>query len=109
MDLRPPIAAAFAAFSVPAVVTPPRAAPITTSVTWHEPDPEDQPAGTQLGVLEPERLMTLLRGEVPETPLGTIVVAPEEKGGVSKRWQVDAVVFARVDYYRVRVIPETNC
>jgi len=108
MDLRPPLTAAMDAFSVPVTVTPPGGAPIATTGIWVAPDPEDQPIGRDYSVLEPRRVMSLPRDEVSEVETGTVIVAVESIGGVSRNWQIDRIQSADVDEFRVFLIPKTS-
>ncbi len=93
-------------FGVPAVVTTPTGAPVTTTVIWMANLLEDQPVGGEISALDPRRVMSLLRSEVSEIPRGTVIVAAES-GDVSRRWQVDKHLPARPGEFRVVVIPVT--
>lgn len=104
-DIRPDIGIAFTCFGVPATVTLPSAAPVSTTVVWLAPV-----AVMTDGVLhastEPLRVCALLRSAVPDVPRGTLIAAAETSGGAVANWRVEAVLGRTAEEIRVAVIPE---
>ena len=90
---------------VPATVTRPREVGISTRVIWVTPVSDDLPGGTDFQASRPERIAALRLDDVPSTPRGTIIEAPERGGGVVKRWEVDGWDAAEADHVRVIVRP----
>lgn len=93
---------------VPATVTAPDGASITTRVIWLTPVIDDLPAGKDFDRREPRRMMVISRAAVANVPRGTIVVAPEKLGGDSRNWQIDGVESTEPDNFHVIVVPETE-
>lgn len=96
----------FGAFSVPATVTPPGEAAITTTAVWLPELVEDLPVGRDLNRREPRRVMALRRDEVPDVPRGTVIVAVEAIGGDARNWQIDGIQATEPGHFRVIVVPE---
>lgn len=103
MDARPPVAVLFEAFGVPATVTPPSAAAVTTTVVWITPNPVLQPGG-DLNRRDGQRIVAIRRDEVPSVPLGTRIDAPEMAGGADIEWRVDGTDLVEQDHVRVFVL-----
>ena len=93
---------------VPATVTPPGEADITTRVIWLSPVVDDNPAGRELDRREPRRMMAISRTDVENVPRGTVIAAPEKHGGDSRNWQIDSTESTEPDHFKVIVIPETE-
>jgi hypothetical protein len=119
MDLKPPISAALAAFSVPATVQPPlpENAPFDTEVIWIAPFNADYPAaGGEIQRSEPRRILGIPRKtfespfDITETtfPRGTIITAPEELGADAREWMVDGFDRILADEIRLIVIPNDD-
>jgi hypothetical protein len=99
--------------AVDAVVTRPAPddTPIDTRVIWITTRSEDVPIGAEFTRREPnQRVMALRRDQVPTVPRGTIVLAPEQRGGPILGWRVDSFELQEVDNHRVRVLraPEVD-
>jgi hypothetical protein len=107
-DLRPMMGPIFDAFGVPATVTRPAPddTPIETTGVWIEVAEMEVPLGLAFQRKESQRLLTLMRAEVPTVPRGTTVLAPETLGGAVLRWRIDGLERADVDQHRVYVIPD---
>lgn len=93
---------------VPATVTPPGEAAITTRVIWLSPIVDDKPIGREFDRREPRRMMVISRADVENVPRGTIVAAPEKHGGDSQNWQIDGVESTEPDHFKVIVVAETE-
>ena len=107
-DLRPEMGPIFDAFGVPAMVTrpAPNDTPIETTGVWVEVAEMEVPSGLAFQRKEPQRLLALMRAEVPTVPRGTAVLAPEILGGAVLRWRVDGLDRADADHHRVYLIPD---
>lgn len=105
MDLRPPLAPIWAAFSLPATLTVPAGQAISVRAIWINPQTVEVPFGAEARVAEPQRLLALLREEVPSVPRDTSIVVAERAGGPIRNWRVDG--FGRVDseFIEVLVVP----
>lgn len=93
---------------VPATITPPGEADITTRVLWLSPVIDDLPVGKDFNRREPRRMMVLSRADVANVSRGTIIAAPEKLGGDSQNWQIDGVENTDPDHFKVIVVPETE-
>lgn len=79
-------------------------APIAATVIWGvEPVTDGQPYGSDLRRVEPRRLMTVARGDVPTLPRGTEIIAPELAGQADKTWVVDGLERTLADQWRAFV------
>lgn len=98
------MSAVMRAFGVPATVTRPGLAPITTTVAWVNDQTDGMPGGMDLQRSEHLKLMAISLSDVPTVPKKTVIVAPEIKGGANKNWQVDSTVGRKFDEVRVLVL-----
>jgi hypothetical protein len=106
MDLRPPFKAALDSFSVPATVTPPGGAPISTKAIMDPPVMEETPSA-EFQRTNARRILSLPREDVATVPRGTLIVAPEMLGEANQTWRVDSIERIEPDHYRVCIIPES--
>jgi hypothetical protein len=109
MDLGPLRALAlslnFSAHGVPATVTRPNDVALDTTAIWLPEPPEAQPYGTDFSRREPRRLLALRRDATfAQLPRGTLIVAPEQRGGTARTWQVDGYQRTEADHWRVIVV-----
>jgi hypothetical protein len=104
MDIRPPMDPMFAAMGVPATVTRPGEAPITTTVIWLSPLEDLQPTGLTFQRRDPIKVLVLRADDVPTVPLNTCIVAPELAGGADRGWLVDGYEQGDSEQHRVRVV-----
>lgn len=95
----------FAVHGVPATVTPPASAPITTRLVWLTTDTAGQPIGADFAREDPRRVACLKRAEVASVPLETMINAPERPGVLATNWRVDGYLGLRADQHRVIVVP----
>lgn len=106
LDLRVSVDPIFEAFGVAATVT--RPAPedtdIDTTVVWESPLTEAMPGAGEFSRQEWRRVMSLRLDEVPTAPRGTIILAPEVKGGTIERWRVEGPDRIVPDLVRVVVV-----
>jgi hypothetical protein len=107
-DLRPEMGTFFDRFGVPVTVTRPAPddTPIETTGIFVEVAEMDVPSGLAFQRKEPQRLLALMRTEVPTVPRGTAVLAPELLGGEVLRWRIDGLERADADHHRVYLIPD---
>lgn len=105
-DARVPIAAVLDAFGVSATVTRPAPddTPIPTTVAWRPPVTEGVPSGFEAQRRETYRVLVMPVADVPRVPNGTVIEAPEEDGGESKRWRVEQLDRLEPDSIHVQVI-----
>ena len=106
-DLRPDIGPALAAFGLPATVTLPGEAPITTTAIWLAPVPVET-AGVLTHTDWPQAVLALARADVPDVPRGTEIEVAEIDGGSILSWTVEAVLGEMADEVRVLVIPAAS-
>ena len=109
-DLRVDLQPLLRAFGVPATVTrpAPNDTPIATRAIWVTPGftrpfADAYPDAVAVRRLEPERVLAVPLDEVPELPRGTVIAAPERRGGPVRTWSVDSVEYADSDHRRVFV------
>lgn len=105
-DLRPPLSLAHQVFGVPATVTPPGGSPISTTAVWILPQTVEVPLDSEFQRAERRRILALRRDQVPAVPRGTVIAAPEVKGGAVLSWRVDGVDRLDAEEFRVLVIPQ---
>lgn len=104
------VAPIFGVLGVPATVTRPDDAPIATTVIWVTPVMEDLPVGSdEFSRREPRKVLALRRDQVSTVPRGTVIEAPERKGGCSKVWKVDGLERQDSEHHRVIVIKTLDC
>lgn len=111
-DLRALVLATnLATLGIPVTVTRPFPddTAIETRGIWLTTLTDDRPGATDFSRREPYRVMALSRAEVPTTPRGTLIVAPENPGGTDQTWRVDGIAGQEADHVRVIVVlaPET--
>lgn len=80
-----------AILGVPATLTTPSGAPITTKVTWGREFAEEQPSGREMERREPKRVMAIRRSVVEEIPRGTLINAVGPLGEAATDWQVEGL------------------
>lgn len=96
LDLRPPISAFFAAFGVPATVTPKGGAPVSADVIW-APAKATQMRATattsEYGEIGDDRpTLSIRKDQVAESPVGGTVEAPGQLSAEPRIWLVDRLV-----------------
>lgn len=94
-----------AAFSVDATVTRPAPldTPIVTEGMWLPEQTLDQPLVGDLTRTSMHRTFCLDRS-IGVVPRGTVIAAPEERGGTTRRWIVDGPQREEHDLVRVWVL-----
>lgn len=104
-DARIPMSVVMEAFGVPATVTLPDADPIETTVVWTEPGGDLAPGGMNAPrIHSAARLLAIAKSDVPQLPLRTIIVAPEELDGEDLTWMVDGIERVEHDHVRAKVV-----
>jgi len=93
-----------AAFSLPAVVTPPGGAAVETRALWLPPTTAESPA-TDHDRAEAMRVVALPLDGLPNVPRGTVIVVAAYAGGTALSWKVDAADRVDWDHYRALVRP----
>lgn len=108
MDARPKIESFERAFGLSVTVTRPQENSFSATGIWISSLFEDPPVGGDFTRREPRRVMAFSIEDISDNiPRGTIVTAPEEDGGTSKKWQVDGIEARESDHIRVVLIPLT--
>lgn len=107
-DLRVPVAPLLTAFGLAITVTRPAPdnTPIATTGIWVGGwVAETQPYGADFRRREPRRRLDVVRAAVPTMPSGTLIAAPEVKGGAVKTWQFEGFTDEQddPDFWRVFV------
>lgn len=92
--------------AVPATVTRPSQAAITTVAVWLLRSQPEVPAGAAFQRSAVRRVIALRRSDVPTVPLKTIIVAPERPGLADATWRVDSIEQIEADRYECVVIAE---
>jgi hypothetical protein len=75
-DLRPSLDPAFAAFGVPATVTPAGGVPIATTVIGQADLMLTQEANADPSIVDYRRRVAVRKSDVPELPVGSTILAP---------------------------------
>jgi hypothetical protein len=104
LDLRPSFESALRAFGVPATVTVPSEDPVTTRALWLPPVTEVYPTGQDYRGAASRRMLALPISDVPEVPRGTVIAAPEQRGGSIVNWTVDETLRIDPDHHRLVVL-----
>jgi len=97
LDLRPELTSSFAAFGVPAIVTPFGGEAIETTVIWPAPPSMVLEANADPSVADQRARVALRRDEVPDLPSGSTILAPPLRGGTPRLFIVDRVEDERQD------------
>lgn len=104
MDARPPLSAFFTVFGLPATVTLPDAAPISTTALWLPPTS----VAELTGVLVPQgqflAVCDLKKTEVPTLPRGTLITGACLATGASATWCVDRILYEDAEVLRAVVL-----
>jgi len=95
----------FATHGVPAVVTIPLGAPVSTRIIWLSPTTAPTPEG-EFGRNEARRSMAIRRDEVPLVPRETVVAVTEHLQSEPTAWVVDGMDAIFHDHHRVVVVPQ---
>lgn len=103
-DARPDLAIHFDAFGVPAIVTHPGGAPITTAAIWNGGAGGVFPDGGSLAVTELRRTLSLRKAVVGDVRTGTVVNAPAHAGEAAQDWAFDGIAFEDDEVVRVFVV-----
>lgn len=106
-DFRVPLDPVFSAFGVPVTITRPAPdqTPITTTGVWLRPLAPDLPVGREYQRQEPLRVLSLQRSAVTSLPVGTLIQAPEVRGGPTRLWRHEGLAEqAEADEWRALVI-----
>lgn len=99
------VATNFANLSVPATVTVPDGTPVETTVIWSTDETEDRPGGQDFSRRDRRRVLSILKADVPEVPLETVVTAAlPVVGAVAQDWKVDGFDRYEAEHTRVVVI-----
>ena len=110
-DYRPLMAALLRAFGVAATVTRPAPddEPIVTEGIWVPLGTMDMPEGGDWQRIEGLRCLAFDVDAVPTLPRGTLIDAPERKGGTVRTWIVDGAAQPHgIDADQVKVIVRLN-
>lgn len=107
MDIRVTVDPIFDAFSVPATVTRPNEAPIETTAVWVPGGrwADVDRTGVEFLRATRRRVIAFRVDEVPATPAGTLILAPEALGEEPQYWRVDEFDHLENDLTRVFVMP----
>lgn len=106
-DLRPPLDVIFAAFAMPATVTPLGGSPTPASVTWEGVDTQLRIRSAyllgagDLSDLRPK--VAIRRVEVSSLPIGSTIEGADHAGGTVKTWRVDEVYDTDPEIFRAVV------
>jgi hypothetical protein len=105
MDLRPALEPIWAAFSLPATLTPPAGQAVSVRAVWITPQTVEVPIGLEARVAEAKRTLALLREEVASVPRGTRIVVAEISGASPREWTVDGFGRIETEIVEVLVVP----
>lgn len=107
------VARNFRTFAVDATVTRPAPddTPIETlradggGLLWLTPNTEE---GSSLAFnrREGRRVAGFRKVDVPTCPIGTVIEAPTEAGGVNRGWRVDGFILDEAEHMRVSVVED---
>ena len=106
MDLRVPMGPLFAAFGVSAVVRVAGNPAVNTTAIWLSPTLNIDPSGFSVEGRSARRVMTLQPSAVPSIPEGTLIDAPEVKGGPVITWRTEGDDVVEADQRRVIVVED---
>lgn len=96
------------AFGVSGTVTLEGEVPADVTVVWLPPTTEDLPVGAEFDRAGLIRVLAVSRDEVPQLPVGALVVAPEFADGPLKAWRVDGYVRGDSEHHRVTVVLDAS-
>lgn len=95
----------FSAHGVPATITAPDYPdPIDTRVIWLTPANEGMPTGSPFLGTTAIRVAAIRRDAIEKVPIGAVIVAPEQEGGINRSWRVDGHERTEADHHRVYVV-----
>ena len=104
-DIRPALQSALDAFGLPATVTVPDGAPVTTTAFWLPSVTVSVPVGAEYQREEQKRRIALPLAGLDAMPRGTVVVVAEYLGATPTSWRVDEAERIDFDHYRATVVP----
>lgn len=104
-DLRVPVDPLFDAFAVTATVIRDEEPIVETEGIWVTSLTEDLPSGMDLKRANQRRVLALRLDDVDTVPRGTLIQAPEVKGGDVKNWLSEGPERIEADLIRVIVVP----